>query len=286
MEMIYRVKKPETIQRFMKENNIPSKIMELENNRPKIEVNKKSKSRLDTVKKNEKIHFFVKDEPLDKTIKPQDLQLKIVYEDPYMLIVDKPSDMQMMVSKAHKTDTLANGLNYYYFKHKISAKIHYVTKLDREASGLILVAKHRFIKYLLTQHKEEAITYYLKAIVEGKLELQESCIPLPVARMEGSIKREISEKGKECSTNYKVIKELKDYSLVDIWIQNKLAHQIRVHFAYFFAPIVGDLLYGKGKGEKLMLHCYKMDFIHPITEERIQFEVEEPDYFTSFLKGK
>lgn len=286
MEMIYRVKKPETIQRFMKENNIPSKIMELENNRPKIEVNKKLKSRLDTVKKNEKIHFFVRDEPLDKTIKPQDLQLKIVYEDPYMLIVDKPSDMQMMVSKSHKTNTLANGLNYYYYKHKISAKIHYVTKLDREASGLILVAKHRFIKYLLTQHKDEAITYYLKAVVEGKLELQEGSIPLPVARMEGSIKRKISEKGKECSTNYKVTKELKDYSLVDIWIQNKLAHQIRVHFAYFFAPIVGDMLYGKGKSEKLMLYCYKMDFIHPITEEQILFEVEEPDYFTSFLQGK
>lgn len=85
------------------------------------------------------------------------------------MIINKPANMQMMISKSHKTGTLANALNYYYMKNNISAKIHFVTKLDREASGLIVVAKHKFIKYLLSKQANNSITYYLKAIVEGKL---------------------------------------------------------------------------------------------------------------------
>jgi len=286
MELIYRVKKPETIHRFMQENNIPSKILELENNRPKIEVNNKSKSRKDTVKKNEKIHFFVKDEPLEKNIKPENIKLDIVYEDNYLMIINKPANMQMMISKSHKTGTLANALNYYYMKNNISAKIHFVTKLDREASGLIVVAKHKFIKYLLSKQANNSITYYLKAIVEGKLELKESTIPLPISRIEGSIKREISEEGTNCFTNYRVIEEKENYSVVDIWIKDKLAHQIRVHFAYFFCPIVGDKLYGNKTNELLMLYCNKIDFVHPITEENIHFEIDHPDYFQAYLDRK
>lgn len=286
MELIYRVKKPETIQRFMQENNIPAKIMELEDNKPKIYVNGKKKAKKDTVKKNEKIHFFIKDEPRDSKIKPEDLGLNVVFEDPYLLIINKPANMQMMISKAHPTGTLANAINHYYEQEDIHANIHYVTRIDKEASGLVLVAKHKFIRYLLSGKNAEAVTYYLKAIVAGKLDLKENCIPLPIARMEGSIKREISENGDECNTNYKVIKEFGDFSLVDIWAKNKLAHQIRVHFSFFQSPVVGDKVYGENGAHELMLYCYKMDFVHPITEETIHFELREPDYFRAFLERK
>ncbi len=286
MELIYRVKKPETIQRFMQENNIPAKILEMVENHPRIEVNGKLKQRKETVKKNEKIHFFVKDENRDPKVKPQDLGLNVVYEDPYLMIINKPENMQMMISKAHMTNTLANAINYYYESNGINADIHFVTKLDREASGLIVVAKHKFIRYLLSNSNDNSITYYLKAIVEGKLDVKENSIPLPISRMEGSIRREIAEDGEECSTNYKVIKEFGNYSLVDIWIKNKLAHQIRVHFSFFTWPIVGDKIYGKQDDNELMLYCYKMDFIHPITEEQINFVLREPEYFRKFLERK
>ncbi len=286
MEMIYRVKKPETIQRFMQENNIPSKILELDNNKPIIMVNGKSKAKKDTVKKNEKIHFFVKDEPFDTSVVPEDLNLSVLYEDPYFLIVNKPVGMQMMISKAHNKSTLANALNYYYQQNKIQSKIHFVTKLDRESSGLIVVAKHRFVKYLLSEQNQNAITTYFKAIVKGKLDLKESSIPLPISRIEGSVQREISEDGVDCITNYRVIKEIGGYSLVDVWVTNKLAHQIRVHFAYFNFPIVGDDLYGEATDNELMLYCYKMDFDHPITEEHIRLELTEPEYFKKRLQGK
>lgn len=284
MELIYRVKKPETIHRFMQENNIPSKILALEEDKPQIYVNKKLRSRKNTVKKGDKIHFIIKDEVRDKRVVAEDTPLEIVFEDPYLLVVNKPNNMQMMISKAHPTKTLANAINFYYEKNDINSKIHFVTKLDREASGLIVVAKHKFIKYLLSNNQDNSITYHLKAIVKGILELKESCIPLPITRVEGSILREVSEKGKDCKTNYKVIKEFKDYSLVDVWIKDKLAHQIRVHFAYFFSPIIGDTLYGeKEQKENLMMYCYKLDFIHPISEETVHLELKEPAHFQKFL---
>jgi len=255
-------------------------------NKPKIEANGKLKQRKDSVKKNEKLHIFIKDEVRDPKVKPEDLGISVVYEDPYLLIINKPENMQMMISKAHMTGTLANAINYHYEKNDVNAEIHFVTKLDREASGLIVVAKHKFIRYLLSRSNDNSITYYLKAIVEGKLEVKENCIPLPISRIEGSIRREIAESGEECSTNYKVLKEYKNSTLVDIWIKNKLAHQIRVHFSFFNSPIIGDKIYGKSDENELMLYCYKMDFIHPITEEKVNFELREPEYFRKFMERK
>jgi 23S rRNA pseudouridine1911/1915/1917 synthase len=285
MEMIYRVKKPETILRFMQENNIPSKILELEEDKLKIYVNNILKSRKDTVKKGDKIHFFVKPETPDPRIKPEDRELNIVFEDDYILIVNKPANMQMMISKAHPKGTLANAIASYYLKNDIQAKVHFVTKLDKEASGLIVVAKHRFIHYLFSNNGD-SLTYYFKALVEGKLQLKESCIPLPISRVDGSIKREISQEGEECLTNYKVLEEYKDFSLVDIWVKNKRAHQLRVHFSYFFSPVVGDVVYESNLlADELMLFCYKIEFVHPITEEDINIEATLPKSFTDFIKS-
>jgi 23S rRNA pseudouridine1911/1915/1917 synthase len=283
MELIYKVKKPETISRFMQENNIPSKILEIEDNKQKIYVNGELKTRKDTVRKGGKIHFFINDEVRDPRIKSEDVKLEIVYEDSYMLIVNKPNNVQMMISKAHPSGTLANAINNYYEENDIKAKIHYVTKLDREASGLIVIAKHKFIKYLLSN--DNSITYHMKIIIDGILDLKESIIPLPISRVDGSILREVSEHGEECLTNYKVLDEFKGHSLVEVWIKDKLAHQIRVHFSYFFAPVVGDKLYGKEPKEELMMYCNKLDFKNPITEEPIHMELIEPKHFKEFLNN-
>src|SRR6056297_3540732 len=101
MELIYKVKKPETIQRFIKENHIPTSILERDEKYYKIYVNNKIKSRKDTVRKGDKIHFHIKDEEMEKIL-PQDLPLEIVYEDEQILIVNKPANMRMMISKKHQ----------------------------------------------------------------------------------------------------------------------------------------------------------------------------------------
>ncbi len=284
MELIYRVKKPETISRFIHENSIPLQLIQKEENHLKIYVNKSLKKRKDTVKKGEKIHIFINDEGYDKRIKPEPMDLDIVFEDEYLLVLNKPSQIQMMISKSHMTGTLANGVNHYYRMNKINSKIHYITKLDKEASGLIVLAKHKFIKYMLSDKTNNEVSYQFKAIVEGSLDLKENDIPLPISRLEGSVLREVCETGDECLTHYKVIREFGKYSLLNVNVKNKRAHQIRVHFSFFRFPIVGDELYNKVKHDvEIMLFCDHVEFIHPITEKNMSFNLDLPESFNKFI---
>lgn len=280
MELIYKVKKPETILRFMQEENIPSKILETIEDKLQIFVGGDLKTRRDTVKKGDKITFVVKDEGRDKRIISEDKPLSIVFEDSYLLILNKPKNLRMMISKKSPKNSLANRINAHYEKHDIHSKIHYVTRLDKEASGLVVVAKHKFISYLL----KDKVEYHLKAILDGVIDLKEGNIPLPIKKGEDSVKRVIAEDGDECYTNFEVVEDYNNNSLARVWLSRKLAHQVRVHFAYFDKAIVGDKIYGnESSTDDLMLYSYLVNFNHPITEETIQFELEEPSYFKDFL---
>lgn len=281
MELIYKVKKPETILRFMQEENIPSKILETVDDKLQIFVGGELKSRKDTVKKGDKIHFIVKDEGRDKRIISEDKPLSIIFEDPYLLILNKPKNLRMMISKKSPKNSLANRINNHYEKNDINSKIHYVTRLDKEASGLVVVAKHKFISYLL----KDKIEYHLKAILDGVIDLKEGNIPLPIRKSDDSIKRIIAEDGDECSTNFSVLEDYNNNSLADVWLKNKLAHQVRVHFAYFDRAIVGDKLYGNPESTNdLMLYNYKVSFTNPITDEELNFELVEPKHFKEYLE--
>lgn len=286
MELIYKVKKPETIKRFMTENNIPTSILDRSEKNYKIFVNNEIKMRKDTVRKNDKIHFVLADEGLNKNVKPEEFKLDIVYEDDYLLIVNKPANMLLNASKVHPHHTLANYLVDYYMKNNINNSIHYVNKLDREASGLMVVAKHRFIKFLLSEKLNNQLSFDYKAIVEGKMPVMNFDICLPIKKQDESFKREVAESGGEdCSTKYTVEKEFKNYSLLKLEVTGKLPHQIRVHLAYFDRPVVGDKVYDSSIQDRdLMLFCYKTSFVHPITELEVKVELDLPDSFKDFIK--
>ena len=143
MELVYRPKKPEAIKRFMLENNIPLKLVVVSGGKQLIYVNNEQKTKDDTIKKGDTLKIVIPDEKFDTTIKPEAIALDIRYEDEYFLIVNKPADMQVMVSKAHPTGTLANALNHYYQQQGIPSQIHFINRLDKETSGLMLVAKNR-----------------------------------------------------------------------------------------------------------------------------------------------
>ncbi len=284
MELIYRIKKPETIKRFMTENNIPTSILQKDEKNYKIFVNNEIKSRKDTIRKGDKIHFLLDEEGLNK-FKPQDLEIEVVYEDEYLLIVNKPADMLLMPSKANPENTLGNFLVGYYQKNNISSMIHYVNRIDREAQGLVVIAKHRFVKFLLSNKIDNELVFNYKTIVSGKMDTKEFEICLPIAKKEGTYLREVVEVGEDCSTKYRVEKEFKNFSLLDISVKGKLPHQIRVHLAYFNYPIVGDKLYNKEDyPTKLLLLCYKTNFIHPITEKEINITLDLTQDFTDFIK--
>ncbi len=284
MELIYKVKKPETIKRFMTENNIPTSILQKDEKNYKIFVNNEIKSRKDTVRKGDKIHFLLEDEGLNNNITAEETNLEIVYEDEYLLVVNKPANMLMTISKKQPSHTLANYLVGYYQKNNINSLIHFVNRIDREASGLVVVAKHRFIKFLLSNKVDNELHFSFKAIVEGKLDVKDFDICLPIAKKDKSFLREVAEVGEDCSTKYHVEKEFKGYSLLDVVVKGKIPHQIRVHLSYFDHPIVGDKLYNKVEHQtNLLLFCYSTNFIHPVTEQEVTIKLDLPKSFTEFI---
>ena len=285
MELIYRVKKPETIQRFIKENNIPTSILERDEKFYKIFVNNKIKSRKDTVRKGDKIHFHIRDEQIEPLV-PQDIPLDIVYEDNELLIVNKQANQRMMISKKHTENTLANGIVNYYINNNIHSKLHFINRLDTDISGLVVLAKHKFIKFLLSDKLNNEPIFHYQAVVDGDIQASSFSISLPIAKMKESSLREISQEGKECVTSYKVIKEYKNYSLLDLKVKNKITHQIKVHLAHFDFPVVGDKYYNQNKYnlDRILLHNHKVVFTHPITDEEMSVSSEIPEIFYNFLK--
>jgi len=286
MELVYKIKKPESIVSFLHESNVPIKIIEMEDGKHKVFVNHNLKTLKDTVKKGEHLHVFVQDEERDGLVAPEKMDLNIAYEDEYLLVINKPANIQIMVTKAHPKGTLANGLQQYFIENNIFSQIHFVNRLDKESSGLMIIAKNRFIKFLLSDKTEGEITREYYCVIDGIIDAKRNCIDLPIGRHENSVKREVQMTGEECSTSYQVIKEFSHYSLVKILSETGRAHQIRVHFSHFSYPIVGDEIYNNNqyKVDQMLLYSYRVSFQHPILDTLVDVSLELPETFQKFLK--
>ncbi len=217
----------------------------------------------------DKVELFYPDESKKSMITPWHFPLHILYEDDYVLVVNKPKGMPSIPNKRYPKHTLANVLSAYYEMNHIPSSIHLVSRLDKDTSGVILVAKSRRMHQALINQFERK---YILAI-EGKLE-GSGTIEAPIGKEEGSVvKRCVLEEGKYALTHYEVLKSTDDYSVVEAKLETGRTHQLRVHFAYIGHPLLGDTLYGKAhpyfKGQAL--HSYYLSFVHPITNERLEF---------------
>ena len=206
----------------------------------------------------------------------QDIEIDIVYEDKYLLIVNKKAGMVVHPSKGHEQNTLVNALLYKVRDLSgINGEIRpgIVHRLDKDTSGLIIIAKDDKTHNLLTdmfKNKEIKKIYY--AIVKGSMNKKSGTLISNIGRDEKDRKKMSVKKygGKEAITNYCVIDKNEKYSLVRLNLKTGRTHQIRVHLSHFFFPIIGDSVYGrKDEFQRQMLHAYELDFIHPITKERI-----------------
>ena len=205
-------------------------------------------------------------EKLNEDFKTNNIPLDILYEDEYLLIVNKQSNLAIQPSKRHQEDNLISSVKKYYLEKGIDSNIHIVTRLDFSTSGIVLIAKNGYIHNLLNNAKFEKL-YLCK--VHGKFEKLEGEYTDPIRRVEEiNIKRWVFNDGKYAHTCYKVL-ENGDISIVEARLLTGRTHQIRVHFAYHNHPLLGDKLYGNGDGD-LMLHCYKLAFLHPITNKNIE----------------
>lgn len=286
MKLSYKIIKPQAIKDFLHENKIPLKLIELENNHLRIMVNNDQKTKNDTVRKGDNLHIWIPDEEYDDAILPENLPLDVSYEDDYLMIVKKPYGMPLMVTKNNTEHTLANALMNHYQKNEIQSKIHFVNRLDIDAGGLVLVAKNRFIKFLLSENE---ITREYYAIIDGIVPNKTLTIDLPIGKEEeNSPKRIVKEDGEDAVTKFIVEKEFKVQSLVKINFESGKTHQIRVHFAHFGFPLVGDQIYNpKAKtNEHLYLFLNHIGLKHPISGKDIDINLSIPKDFSEYLMSK
>lgn len=219
------------------------------------------------VKEGDTLILNLRDET-SKNIVPVKMPLDIIYEDEDIIALNKPRNMPTHPSIRHFDDTLANGLMYYFRDTDFTFRV--VTRLDRDTSGIVLVAKNPLSAHLLCEKMREGkITKEYYAICHGAPKKSSGRIEAPIKRCNDSIiTRCVSPDGKEAITDYVTEKEKDSLSLIRVKPITGRTHQIRVHLSHIGHPIYGDDMYGSPiKGGRTLLHCGKVTFPHPSTDE-------------------
>lgn len=229
-----------------------------------------------TLKEGDLLQVVICETQSSEKIPPINLPLDIIYEDEDLLVINKPAGMPIHPSMKNYTNTLANGLAYYFEKQNKPFIFRCNNRLDRDTSGLTLVSKHLVSANILSTMgaKREIHREYL-AIVEGRVMPPNGVIDAPIARKPDSIMERMVDlkKGERAVTHYEVVRYTTDYSLVRLHLETGRTHQIRVHMKYLGYPLIGDFLYNPNTKDinRQALHSYKLIFKHPITGKEMSF---------------
>ncbi len=225
-------------------------------------------------------------------VEPVKMDLDIIYEDNDIMIINKPSGLVVHPGSGNYNNTLVNGLMEYTQElSDINGETRpgIVHRIDKDTSGLLLIAKNNKTHALLTEyfkdHKNIKREYL--ALLCGEFPHDSATIDAPIGRDPMNRKRMAvtAENSKEAITHMKVVKRYKDYTLVSCILETGRTHQIRVHMNYIGYPIYNDPVYNTKSSSEFgqFLHSYKMDFIHPITKKEMHFEAPLPEEFQNFI---
>lgn len=231
------------------------------------------------LKAGDKVEFELT-EKNSENILPECMELDIIYEDEYMVVINKKAGIPTHPSGKHYTGTLANGLMHHLMEEGKPITIRPVNRLDKNTSGIVIFAKSSHIHHLmaLEDYKPNFIKEYL-AVAEGRVKADSGTVDAPIARERVHfIKRVVREDGDRAVTHYHVIKRYTDCSLLGITLATGRTHQIRVHMAYLGHPLLGDELYGGSQEliSRQALHAYNIKMLHPITQSNLNFTAELP----------
>lgn len=215
------------------------------------------------------------------SVKKENLPLDFVYEDDHFLVVNKSANMPTIPSIDHPDKTLANAVLYYFEKKGIASTFHAVNRLDKDTSGLLLIAKHRYAHDLMAeQQKMGNVNREYIAIVHGRMKGEKGTIDLPIGRKENSlIERTVRSDGQKAVTHFAVLSRHENRTVVKVKLETGRTHQIRVHFAFIGHPLLGDDLYGGKRDEigRQALHSFRLTFYHPFLEKELAFVKDVPE---------
>lgn len=242
------------------------------------------------VKKGEIISIKIP-EPAKLKLKAEKIPLDVLYEDKYLLVINKPQGMVVHPAKGHESGTLVHGL-LAYCKDLSGiggqARPGIVHRLDKDTSGLLIVAKddktHK--KLSLALEKREVERTYV-AIVQGRWDAGEGTISAPIARHPTKrVCMAVVQNGRNAITHFKVLRVFDKHGFVQLKLETGRTHQIRVHMAFVGHPVVGDRIYNQDvtDDEKLLLHAAKLKFNHPASGDEICLVAKLPNYFKEKLR--
>lgn len=224
--------------------------------------------------------LFEEDKRSEKIV-PIDLPLDIVYEDEDIVVVNKPAGMPTHPSMKNYENTLANALAKYYEDQGEDFVFRCTNRLDRDTSGLTVIAKNMLSSAILSEMavKKQVLREY-RAIVRGRVEPPEGTIDVPLGRKAGSIiERCVDfEHGETAVTHYRLLDVAQGHSLVELRLETGRTHQIRIHMKYLGYPLIGDYLYNPDMEwmTRQALHSYKLEFLHPVTKKLLTFVTPLP----------
>ncbi|GAV26270.1 RNA pseudouridine synthase [Carboxydothermus islandicus] len=222
------------------------------------------------------------------SIQTPELPLQVLYEDNFLLVVNKPAGILAHPVKNHPAPSLQELTYSYYLKNnKVFEGYYPIYRLDRNTTGAMLIAKFSLIAELLNKSlRSKKIKKSYLALVEGQITKKSGLINLPLGLAEGSIiKRSITPEGKPACTKYETLKLFTSNTLLKVEILTGRTHQIRAHFAGIGHPLVGDDLYGSKTNimNRQALHLYSLSFLHPVTGKEIKLISPLPDDFKEAL---
>ncbi len=292
--LTYQIKTPKkSIRSYLEELGYPKTILRLLKADVNLVLLNSLPSMLYTpLEPNDTLSISIPEIKSHENICQKKMPLTIIYEDEDILIIDKPAGMPIHPSQNHYDDSLANALMYYYRENESPFIYRCMTRLDRDTSGIVLIAKNMLSAAILNDSmKSHTYDKEYLAIVSGKVN-DSGTICAPIGRLfESTILRCIDyENGKDAITHYKRIsymkKETRDFSLVSIHTETGRTHQIRVHMASINHPLLGDFLYNPDDHTmaRQALHARSLTIKHPITRQEMTFESALPADFKDLIE--
>lgn len=253
----------------------------------KLLLNGKVCRTVDAVRIGDELTADVSENERSEDIKPIDHKLDILYDDSFLTVVNKPRKMSVHPSQGNRENTLANGIIHYWNSKGETHKFHAVNRIDKDTSGICVIAKNRFAHAALQSDCGGFTKKYI-AILHGTPHPRHGTITVPIKRSENSvIKRVAAPDGKTAVTHYQTVKTNNLFSMAEISLETGRTHQIRVHMSHIGNPLVGDWLYGDEDKEYNinghLLHVYYIEFMHPQTKEKMTFNLPLPDDMIQFF---